>query len=207
MKKLFTLFLVIAVSAISAMAEDYTDNLSITVSGKTTNQEATVTAEEQTNGKYKFALNNFAFGDEQVGDIVIEDVDANEKDGIVTLTIDKKDKKIVKVTNPGPLGKTINNGGGVELTMNAKISKAAKKMYAVLDMTAKLKVLGIPIPVTIKATFGDEKNITTGISNLPVSNDNEKEEIFNLQGQRISEAKPGQVVIVKKGGKAVKVVK
>lgn len=205
MKKLFTLFLVIAVSAISAMAEDYTDNLSITVYSKTTNQEATITAEEQTNGKYKFALNNFAFGDEQVGDIVIEDVDATEKeDGIVTLTIDKK---TVKVTNPGKLGKTINNGGGVELTMNAKISKAAKKMYAVLDMTAKLKVGIIPLPVTIKATFGDEKNITTGISNLPVNNDNEKEEIFNLQGQRISEAKPGQVVIVKKGGKAVKVVK
>ncbi|MDD7189229.1 MAG: calycin-like domain-containing protein [Prevotella sp.] len=201
MKKLFTLFLVIAVSAISAMAEDYTDNLSITVYSKTTNQEATITAEEQTNGKYKFALNNFAFGDEQVGDIVIEDVDATEKeDGIVTLTIDKK---TVKVTNPGKLGKKINSGGGVELTMNAKISKAAKKMYAVLDMTAKL----LFIPVTIKATFGDEKNITTGISNLPVNNDNEKEEIFNLQGQRISEAKPGQVVIVKKGGKAVKVVK
>lgn len=195
MKKLFTLFLVIAVSAISAMAEDYTDNLSITVSGKTTNQEATITAEEQTNGKYKFALNDFAFGDEQVGDIVIEDVDATEKDGIVILTIDKK---TVKVTNPGKLGKTINFFGGVELTMNAKISKAAKKMYAVLDMTAVIQV---------KATFGDEKNITTGISNLPVSNDNEKEEIFNLQGQRISEAKPGQVVIVKKGGKAVKVVK
>lgn len=200
MKKLFTLFLVIAVSAISAMAEDYTDNLSITVGGKTTNQEVTITAEEQTNGKYKFALNNFAFGDEQVGDIVIEDVDAIEKDGIVTLTIDKK---TVKVTNPGKLGKTINFFGGVELTMKAKISKAAKKMYAVLDMTATLPFK----PVTIKATFGDEKNITTGISNLPVNNDNEKEEIFNLQGQRISEAKPGQVVIVKKGGKAVKVVK
>lgn len=196
MKKLFTLFLVIAVSAISAMAEDYTDNLSITVGGKTTNQEATITAEEQTNGKYKFALNNFAFGDKQVGDIVIEDVDANEKDGIVTLTIDKK---TVKVTNPGKLGETINNFGGVKLTMKAKISKAAQKMYAVLDMTATL--------VQVKATFGDEKNITTGISNLPVNNDNEKEEIFNLQGQRISEAKPGQVVIVKKGGKAVKVVK
>lgn len=196
MKKLFTLFLVIAVSAISAMAEDYTDNLSITVLGETTNQEATITAEKQTNGKYKFALSNFAFGDEQVGDIVIEDVDATEKDDIVTLTIDKK---TVKVTNPGKLGKTINMLGGVKLTMNAKISKAAKKMYAVLDMTATL--------VQVKATFGDEKNITTGISNLPVSNDNEKEEIFNLQGQRISEAKPGQVVIVKKSGKAVKVVK
>ena len=59
----------------------------------------------------------------------------------------------------------------------------------------------------IKAIYGDEKNITTGISNLPVDNTNDKVELYNLQGQRISEAKPGQVVIVKKGGKAVKVVK
>ncbi len=82
--------------------------------------------------------------------------------------------------------------------MTAKISNATNKMYA--DMTMKA------IGQNIKAIYGDEKNITTGISNLPVNN-NEKEEIFNLQGQRISEAKPGQVVIVKKGGKAVKVVK
>lgn len=82
--------------------------------------------------------------------------------------------------------------------MTAKISNATNKMYA--DMTMKA------IGQNIKAIYGDKKNITTGISNLPVNN-NEKEEIFNLQGQRISEAKPGQVVIVKKGGKAVKVVK
>ena len=83
--------------------------------------------------------------------------------------------------------------------MTAKISNATNKMYA--DMTMKA------IGQNIKAIYGDEKNITTGISNLPVNNDNEKEEMFNLQGQRISEAKPGQVVIVKKGGKVVKVVK
>ena len=57
----------------------------------------------------------------------------------------------------------------------------------------------------IKAIFGDEKNVT-GITNLPI-NTNEKVELYNLQGQRISEAKPGQVVIEKRGGKAVKVVK
>ena len=51
------------------------------------------------------------------------------------------------------------------------------------------------------------KEIGVRQSSLFFDNDNEKEEIFNLQGQRISEAKPGQVVIVKKGGKAVKVVK
>ena len=83
--------------------------------------------------------------------------------------------------------------------MTAKISNATNKMYA--DMTMKA------IRQNIKAIYGDEKNITTGISNLPVDNTNDKVELYNLQGQRISEAKPGQVVIVKKGGKAVKVVK
>ena len=82
--------------------------------------------------------------------------------------------------------------------MTAKISKSANKMYADMSMEA--------IGQNIKAIFGEEKNIT-GISNLPMTNGSEKEEMFNLQGQRISEAKPGQVVIVKKGGKAVKVVK
>ena len=197
MKKLFTLLFAIIASAMTAMATDYTDTLSITAYGSTTNQKATITAEEQANGKYKFALNEFSFGGKEVGDIVINDVDASENDGVVTLTV--KDKN-VKVTNPGTLGKTINSLGGVQLTMTAKISKATNKMYAILNMTA-LKA------VKIEATFGYEKNITTGISNLPVNNDNDREEIFNLQGQRISEAKPGQVVIVKKGGKAVKVVK
>ena len=83
--------------------------------------------------------------------------------------------------------------------MTAKISNATNKMYA--DMTMKA------IGQNIKAIYGDEKNITTGISNLPVDDTNEKVELYNLQGQRISEAKPGQVVIEKRGGKTVKVVK
>ena len=49
-------------------------------------------------------------------------------------------------------------------------------------------------------------NATTGISNLPVDNDSEKVELYNLSGQRISEAKPGQVVIEKRGNKVVKKV-
>ena len=83
--------------------------------------------------------------------------------------------------------------------MTAKISNATNKMYADITMKAKGQ--------NIKAIYGDEKNITTGISNLPVDNTNDKVELYNLQGQRISEAKPGQVVIEKRGGKAVKVLK
>lgn len=198
MKKLFTLLFVIIASAMTAMATDYTDNLIITIdNGKpTTVNDVKITVTQQENGKYSFSLKDFSFAETRVGDIELNDIEGQEKDGIITLNVPKTN---IKIKNPSfGIGTTINIKG-IDFSMTAKISNATNKMYA--DMTMKA------IRQNIKAIYGDEKNITTGISNLPVSNDNEKEEIFNLQGQRISEAKPGQVVIEKRGGKAVKVVK
>lgn len=199
MKKLFTLLFVIIASAMTAMATDYTDNLIITIdNGKpTTVNDVKITVTQQENEKYSFSLKNFSFAGKKVGDIELNDIEGQEKDGIITLNVPETK---INVKNPAlGIGTTINILGGIKFSMTAKISNVTNKMYA--DMTMKA------IGQNIKAIYGDEKNITTGISNLPVNNDNEKEEIFNLQGQRISEAKPGQVVIVKKGGKAVKVVK
>lgn len=198
MKKLFTLLFVIIASAMTAMATDYTDNLIITVDGgkPTTVNDVKITVTQQENKKYSFSLKDFSFAGLKVGDIELNDIEGQEKDGIITLNVPETK---INVKNPVGLGTTINLFGGIKFSMTAKISNVTNKMYA--DMTMKA------MRQNIKAIYGDEKNITTGISNLPVNNDNEKEEIFNLQGQRISEAKPGQVVIVKKGGKAVKVVK
>ena len=198
MKKLFTLLFVIIASAMTAMATDYTDNLIITIDNvkPTTVNDVKITVTQQENGKYSFSLKDFSFAGARVGDIELNDIEGQEKDRIITLNVPKTN---IKIKNPSLLiGQAINKKG-IDFSMTAKISNATNKMYA--DMT--MKAMG----QNIKAIYGDEKNITTGISNLPVNNDNEKEEIFNLQGQRISEAKPGQVVIVKKGGKAVKVVK
>lgn len=200
MKRIFTLLFAVVMTAMTAMAEDYTDNLSITVYGSTSNQEITITAEEQSNGKYKFALNDFSFAGQQVGDIVLEDVDATENDGIVTLTVKNK---TVKVTNPGETGKTINRMGGVKLTMTAKISKSAKKMYAQLDMTALMVV-------SIKATFGDEKNITTSIKAPQITSKPSiaTSTIYNLAGQQVGSMTSGNVYIVKTtDGKTKKVIK
>ena len=198
MKKLFTLLFVIIASAMTAMATDYTDNLIITIdNGKpTTVNDVKITVTQQENGKYSFSLKDFSFAGTRVGDIELNDIEGQEKDGIITLNVPKTN---VKIKNPSfGIGTTINIKG-IDFSMTAKISNATNKMYA--DMTMKA------IGQNIKAIYGDEKNITTGISNLPVDNTNDKVELYNLQGQRISEAKPGQVVIVKKGGKAVKVVK
>lgn len=199
MKKLFTLLFVIIASAMTAMATDYTDNLIITVDGgnPTTVNDVKITVTQQENGKYSFSLKNFSFAGTKVGDIELNDIEGQEKDGIITLNVPETK---IKVKNPAlGIGTTINFLGGIKFSMTAKISNVNNKMYA--DMTMKA------MRQNIKAIYGDEKNITTGISNLPVDNTNDKVELYNLQGQRISEAKPGQVVIEKRGGKAVKVVK
>lgn len=198
MKKLFTLLFVIIASAMTAMATDYTDNLIITIdNGKpTTVNDVKITVTQQENGKYSFSLKDFSFAETRVGDIELNDIEGQEKDGIITLNVPKTN---IKIKNPSfGIGTTINIKG-IDFSMTAKISNATNKMYA--DMTMKA------IRQNIKAIYGDEKNITTGISNLPVDNTNDKVELYNLQGQRISEAKPGQVVIEKRGGKAVKVLK
>lgn len=199
MKKLFTLLFVIIASAMTAMATDYTDNLIITIdNGKpTTVNDVKITVTQQENEKYSFSLKNFSFAGTKVGDIELNDIEGQEKDGIITLNVPET---IIKVKNPAlGIGTTINILGGIKFSMTAKISNVNNKMYA--DMTMKA------MAQNIKAIYGDEKNITTGISNLPVDNTNDKVELYNLQGQRISEAKPGQVVIEKRGGKAVKMVK
>ena len=199
MKKLFTLLFVIIASAMTAMATDYTDNLIITVDGgkPTTVNDVKITVTQQENEKYSFSLKNFSFAGTKVGDIELNDIEGQEKGGIITLNVPETN---IKIKNPAwGIGTLINGLGGINFSMTAKISNVTNKMYA--DMTMKAK------KQNIKAIYGDEKNITTGISNLPVDNTNDKVELYNLQGQRISEAKPGQVVIEKRGGKAVKVLK
>lgn len=199
MKKLFTLLFAIVSSVMTAMATDYTDNLIITVDGKTTTVNDTkITVTQQENGKYSFSLKDFSFAGARVGDIELNDIEGQEKDGIITLNVPETK---IKIKNPAlGLGTAINLAGGINFSMTAKISNVTNKMYADMTMTA--------IKQNIKAVYGNESNIiATGISNLPVDDSNEKVELYNLHGQRISEAKPGQVVIMKKGGKTVKVVK
>ena len=193
MKKLFTLFTMVLM-AVSCFATDYTGDLTVTVQpliGKPDTKKtegSVVSVNKKENGKYTITLKDFKYGSIiDLGDIELDEVDATtEENGVTTLTAERKDKKI----------------GSYTVDINLKGEESNGKFTAKIEIP---KVKGL-IGLKISATFDGTDN-STGISNLPVNNDNEKEEIFNLQGQRISEAKPGQVVIVKKGGKAVKVVK
>lgn len=189
MKKLFTL-LTLVLMAVSCFATDYTDELVI---DNKSQGKKTISVDKQKDGKYKIVLNKFSYEGVSVGTITLKDVEPKD-DGNGNIELTTTGQKVkVKVT--------------VMLIVTVPVDLKGKivgdKFYA--DIT----IHDIPVYGTWGATFagGLAAAPTTGISNLPVSNDNEKEEMFNLSGQRINEAKPGQVVIVKKGGKAVKVVK
>ena len=179
--------------AVSCFATDYTGDLTVTVSflgtkDTQTTKGSVVSVNKKENGKYTITLKDFKYGPIiDLGDIELDEVDATTENGVTTLTAEREGKKI----------------GSYTVDINLKGEESNGKFTAKIEIP---KVKGL-IGLKISATFDGKDPTYTGISNLPVNNDNEKEEIFNLQGQRISEAKPGQVVIVKKGGKAVKVVK
>lgn len=176
--------------AVSCFATDYTGDLTVTVQEDTkTTKGSVVSVNKQEDGKYTIKLKDFKYGSMNLGDIELKNVDAKTTKEVTTLTTEQQNQKISIYTVDINLKGEESNG---KFTADIKISNVRLGL--------------IPLIKEISATFDGTDN-STGISNLPVNNDNEKEEIFNLQGQRISEAKPGQVVIVKKGGKAVKVVK
>ena len=201
MKKLFTLLFVIIASAMTAMATDYTDNLIITVDGgnPTTVNDVKITVTQQENEKYSFSLKNFSFAGTKVGDIELNDIEGQEKDGIITLNVPETK---IRIKNPAlGIGTTINFLGGIKFSMTAKISNVTNKMYA--DMTMKA------MAQNIKAIYGDEKNITTGIkAPQATTKANNATSIFTLAGQQVSSMTSGNVYIVKTtDGKTKKVIK
>lgn len=174
--------------AVSCFATDYTNELIL--AGESQGQK-TISVDKQNDGKYQIVLKNFSYGSMNLGDIKLTNVEAKDDEyGNTELTTTGQEVTVKVLFLP------------VTVTVDLKGKIVGDKFYA--DIT----IHNIPHYGTWEATFagGLKKAPTTGISNLPI-NTNEKVDLYNLQGQRISEAKPGQLVIVKKGGKAVKVVK
>lgn len=201
MKHFFTLMLAMVMSTMTAMATDYTDNLFVTVDGgnPTTVNDVKITVTQQENEKYSFSLKNFSFAGTKVGDIELNDIEGQEKDGIITLNVPETK---IKVKNPAlGIGTAINILGGIKFSMTAKISNVTNKMYA--DMTMKA------MAQNIKAIYGEEKNITTGIkAPQATTKANNATSIFTLAGQQVSSMTSGNVYIVKTtDGKTKKVIK
>lgn len=92
MRKLSTLFCA-ALMSVSAMATDYSGNLTVLVNGEGNTQPATISVVENA-GKYNLSINNFVLSSGQttipVGNIVIENVTGAANGGLTTLYVNKK---------------------------------------------------------------------------------------------------------------------
>ncbi len=91
MRKLSTLFCA-ALMSVSAMATDYSGNLTVSVNGEGSTQPATISVAENA-GKYNLSINNFILTSGEtsipVGNIVIENVTGAVNGGLTTLYVNK----------------------------------------------------------------------------------------------------------------------
>lgn len=187
MKKIFTLIVVSFVMAISAFATDYTDTLRITVDGKeSTPQETTINVTKNSDGTYNFLLKDFSFGVIKIGDIKMDNVKAKKENGVTYLN-DTQEIKIKLYSFPLSF----------KVTLNAELYDNETKMYATMSMT----VMG----EKIKVVFGKEQ-VVTGVGAVNANTVNAGVEIYDLSGKRVSNMQQGKVYIVRKNGKAHKVI-
>ena len=172
MKK-FLLTTFMAVTTIIAMAQTktYTDNLVVTILGSSTDpQETTIFVEQDTDGTYKLALNNFVLdGMIQVGNIVLDGITAAESNGIKYFQV-KQDILITagEGNEEDWFGPQLGN---VPVDLTGKMD--AEKLYCTIDIDMS-EMLG----QTINVVFGDKNNFlvseTTYTDNLYISINNEE---------------------------------
>lgn len=134
MKKIFTL-ISLSAAALTAAATDYTDRLDVTVNGVKTTQQATISVDRQSDGKYTLQLNNFIMqaGGQMmpVGNIVLNDVDGTEENGITRI----KTGQNIMITEGNMPGIPMWIGpslGNVPVDMAAELR--GDKLYTVIDI-------------------------------------------------------------------------
>lgn len=156
MKKLFTL-VAAAVMAMAASANDFIDNMSITLLGSTTTQEATVVVDEieNTDGSYNITLKDFSFGDLKLGDLKIENVKGNDDTDGFTWFETTTASLSVNIGLPMPVT--------AKVTLNEGSVMKGGKLYLDLSINA--------VRMDITAIFGDNKFPKTYTDQMVVSLD------------------------------------
>lgn len=187
MKKIFTLIVVSFVMAISAFATNYTDTLRITVDGKESiSQETTIYVTASSDTTYNFLLKDFSFGEMKIGDIKMDNVKAKKENGVTHLDDTQKIKIKLFIVSMD-----------IEVALHAELYDNETKMYATMSMTVWRE--------NINVVFG-KKQVVTGIGAVNANTVNAGVEIYDLSGKRVSNMQQGKVYIVRKNGKAHKVI-
>ena len=162
---------------------EYTDNLVVTIDGESTDpQETTIFVEQNTNGTYKLALNNFVLGGMmQVGNIVLDGITATDSTGIKSF---QTSQEIFITAGEGNeedwMGPML---GAIPVSLIGKMD--AKRLYCVIDIEMMGQIINV--------VFGEEKAVTN-IENITVENG--AKVIYDLTGRKVNEITTAGIYIV-----------
>ena len=174
-KTLLTMFMAITTAVAMAQTTNYTDNLIVTIDGESTEpQETTIIVEQNTDGTYKLALNNFTLGGMiQVGNIVLDGITATENNGIKSF---QTNQEIFITAGEGNeedwMGPML---GAIPVSLTGKMD--AEKLYCTIDIDMS-EMLGQMINVV----FGEEDKVTS-IEDITVENG--ANVIYDLTGRKV----------------------
>ena len=154
-KTLLTLMLAVAATFAMAQTKTYTDNLVVTIDGESTDpQETTIIVEQNANGTYKLALNNFTLGGMiQVGNIVLDGITVTESNGIKSF---QTNQEIFITAGEGNeeewLGPSL---GAIPVSLIGKMD--SEKLYCTIDIDMS-ESLGQVINVVFGSDFATDNN-------------------------------------------------
>ena len=185
-KTLLTMFMAITTAVAMAQTTNYTDNLIVTIDGESTEpQETTIIVEQNADGTYKLALNNFTLGGMiQVGNIVLDGITATENNGIKSF---QTNQEIFITAGEGNeedwMGPML---GAIPVSLTGKMD--AEKLYCTIDIDMS-EMLGQMINVV----FG-EQDAVTSISNIAAENG--ASIIYDLTGRKVDTITTAGIYIV-----------
>ena len=185
MKKILLVFFM-AITTVVAMAKTYTDNLVVTIDGESTDpQETTIFVEQNANGTYKLALNNFTLGGMiQVGNIILDGITATESNGIKSF---QTTQEIYITAGEGNeedwLGPKL---GAIPVSLTGKMD--TERLYCAIDIDMS-EMLG----QIINVVFGAEDAVTS-IENIAVENN--ATAIYDITGRKVKEITNAGIYIV-----------
>ena len=185
-KTLLTLMFAIATTFAMAQTTTFTDNLVVTIDGESTDpQETTIIVEQNANGTYKLALNNFTLGGMiQVGNIVLDGITATEENGIKSF---QTSQEIFITAGEGNeedwMGPML---GAIPVSLTGKMD--TENLYCTIDIDMS-EALGQMINVV----FGEEDKVTS-IEDITV--ENSANVIYDLTGRKVDAITTAGIYIV-----------
>ena len=185
-KVLLTMFMAVTTMVAMAQTTNYTDNLVVTIDGESTEpQETTIIVEQNNDGTFKLALNNFVLGGMiPVGNIVLDGITTTENNNIKSF---QTSQNIYITAGEGNEEDWIGPGlDAIPVNLTGKMD--AEKLYCTIDIDMS-ELLG----QTINVVFGDENSVTS-ISNIAV--ENAENVIYDITGRRVNEITEAGIYIV-----------